>query len=206
MHIKIIGSVIPIIPEQNLESTASHWALSHLKAYEEAYNYFLKISICQEHFNEKITKFLKLNKEHLINLVEADSIRDKDKIELFVRYYLYKIVEANTPNKNSDYSLSHLDRIKISENEDLYNPFPEKENDIIQDLKLNYSNNRKVMDEFDRDITTVNTLILEFQNSLRSIIDNSITGLKGSCTKEKQLSYFYGIKSFFTRCWHFVSK
>lgn len=202
LHVNIIGSILPILREQDSENTSSqYWAISHLKGYKETWKNYDRISICQEHFNEKITKFLNGIREHLRNLIQD---KDNEKIELLMRFWLYKIYETSQPDTDVDYKLMDFASIKLSENEKIYNPYKEHEEKIKESLKTHHSKHCKVIDGFNRDITIINKLILDFQNSLRSVIDNSITGLKGSCPKEEQLTYLYGVKSFFSSHWHSV--
>jgi hypothetical protein len=171
------------------------WALSHLKYYEDIWKKYHKILNCQDNFNIEIKKFLESYKEYLTNLVEADSIRDKDKIELFLRYYLFKIVDEFQHPKSNEYRLTHFDKETFN-GVVIENPFPENEEIIIKDIIGRYSDLANQIKDFENDIKKLNELILDFQVSLRFVIDNSVTGLKGSCPKEKQLSYRNGFISF----------
>jgi hypothetical protein len=147
----------------------------------------------------EIKKFLELNKEYLTNLVEADSIRDKDKIELFLRFYLCKIVEENRNPNIQEQRFKRLDKENFNGSE-VENPFPNKKESITQDLIRRFPDLANRINDFNIDIIIFNRLISDFQKSLRFVIDNGVTGLKGSCPKEKQLSHINGIISSLQRC------
>ena len=53
-------------------------ALAHLKdkEYKRYYESYSKISICQEHFNEKITRFSDENIKHLIELIRDNDVKN----------------------------------------------------------------------------------------------------------------------------------
>ncbi len=134
-----------------------------MKGYKEAWEKYVKILSCQENFNEKITKFLKLNREYLTNLVESDSIRDKDKIGLLLRYYLFKIVDQSQNPTSGEYSLTHFDKETFDDVVDIENPFPEKKEIIIQDLIKRYADLANQIKDFDKNIRKLNDLITNFQ-------------------------------------------
>lgn len=120
-------------------------------------------------------------------MIQLIKIEDETKIESLLRYYLYKIVDESGYPSNDKYRLKYFMRVKISNEEELENPFPEKE-DIIKDLELKYDDISKQISNFEENINSLNCLIEKFQQSLTPIIDKDILGLKGSCYIEKELN------------------
>lgn len=188
LQISVIGSIFPFNNEPNTEDdTLSEWALHHLKdeQYKKSYDLYSQISICQDNFNSKIENFRKEIKKDLEQLIKSD---DDTKIELLLRYYFYKIFDESKSPNSDRYRLKDFNIVKISDEEELENPFPEKKEDIIKDLESKYEDISKQINKFKENINSLNCLIEKFQQSLTPIIDRNILGLKGSCHIEKELN------------------
>ena len=130
---------------------------------------------------------------------------DEAKIESLLRYYLYKIFDESKYPSNDKYRLKDFSKVKISEKEELENPFPEKKEEIIQNLESKYEHIINQIQIFKENINSLNCLIKEFQKSLLPIIHKDVRFLKGSCYLEKELNKSKFI-SFFRQHLHFVSK
>ena len=105
-----------------------------------------------------------------------------------MRYYFYKIFDESKSPNSDRYRLKDFNIVKISDEEELENPFPEKKEDIIKDLESKYEDISKQINKFKENINSLNCLIEKFQQSLTPIIDRNILGLKGSCHIEKELN------------------
>ena len=201
LNIAIIGSVIPLNTELNKKNqTLDEMALSHLncKDYKETYGHYKKILECQNNFNEQMKDFLNKTKERINKLVNST---DNDRIELLLRYYLYKITAASRQPKYFKGHLDHFDEsviVSLNPRIDLSNPFhKEEERKIKQDLKENYDEVINTIDKFKKDISNLNKSISGFQDSLYRIISDD--DIKGICSIEKR-TFSGKIKSFLHLC------
>jgi septal ring factor EnvC (AmiA/AmiB activator) len=61
------------------------------------------------------------------------------------------------------------------------------------------SDKEKQLSGFEKSINKLNEMILDFQKSLKSVIDNSVVGLEGNCPIESQLQYRKKLKSMIFR-------
>lgn len=202
LRINIIKSVLPEYHINFAEETNQEWALSHLNCedYKNAFTFYSEIWICQNCLNTKIKKFLNETRQHLKQLVEYD--KDDTKIDSLVRYYLTVVVQANKHPHNFEDGLKNLNSITIIPEEHydfprltLSNPFPDKLDGIKKDMISRKDFVIDSIDKFKLSIDKLNELILEFQRSLKPIIDNVILGVKGTCTIEKKLSLSHRLKS-----------
>ena len=91
-------------------------------------------------------------------------------------------------------------------NETLRNSFPEKLSQLKIDIKSKKDYIINSITILKEDIDELDRLISDFQKLLNSVIDDSVTGLKGNCKIDGQLKYSFLIKSFFCQRLHFVSK
>ena len=108
---------------------------------------------------------------------------------------MYKIYDEYTHPKSDKYRLKDFSRVKISEKEDLENPFPTEKEIIIRDLELNYDNISNRIKLFNDNISNLNQFIVDFQKSLGYVIDNGVYELKGRCIIDEKLSYKMKIKT-----------
>ena len=189
LKISIIGQVIPSVNElDNNNQTLDEMALSHLKCkkYSETYNLYKNIMESQSNFNNDMEEFLNTIRERIKKLVNSNVYNDR--IELLLRYYLYKIVAAS---KQPEYIKNHLNHfepyviISLNPREELANPFyKEEEKNVQQDLEKNYDEVIASINTFKTNINNINKTISEFKDSLRRIIDDE--DLKGMCSIEKR--------------------
>jgi hypothetical protein len=195
-----ISFFIPEITMQNKKmQTLEEMAACRLncKEYEETYSIYKKILVCQKNFNDKMNEFLNKTQNHLKPVVSSN---DEQKIELLLRYYLYKIADENSRPCSQGYRLTHLDKANF-DGKEVQNPFPGFENDIIEDLKKRYTDKANSINEFQNRIKILYQHISEFQKSLSRIVANEI---KGVCSKENQLNFTTRFKSKFSRHKHSV--
>ena len=112
---------------------------------------------------------------------------------MLFNYYLHKLDDA-LPYRDFQYRLEHFEKLYDGAGREVSNPFPEREEEIKQDMVSIYIQVRDVMPILDECRITLNMLILMFMRSLEPITDND---LKGICSKEKELSFGFRLKSFF---------
>lgn len=190
--------------EQNNE-TSTEWALSHLNCeeYKKAYDAYSKILICQNNFNSKIEKFLSDNEEHMKQITGSN---DDNEIKELSRFYLATLVAFTQPKTDTEYKIKHLSNELNTFNETLHNPFPENLPQLRTNMELNRCGIIRSLEVLKNDVNKLNNLISDFQKSLKPVIDNSVSGLKGNCPIDNQLKYWFLIKSFFHRRLHSVLK
>jgi hypothetical protein len=179
-YVNIIGKVIPNIKEQKNE-TARAWAMSHLNCKEnkKAYDNYLKIVEYQVNFNKNMKEFLNSTITHLIQIIQSN---DDKKLNTLLKDYLSNIVYVYNSNKDTytEYQIKYLT------NNDFSNLFPEKLEELKEDIKSRGQNIINIINGLKDKINNINTSISNFQELLESIIDRSHTQLKGVCPIEKQ--------------------
>lgn len=198
IHINIIGTVLPFIGEQS-QDDSEYWAILHLRDYKQCFKKYNEILDNQKNFNTEIDKFLQFNKHYLMHLTCSKNVSDETKMDSLLRYYLYKIVDEFSHPESHEYRLDHFEEYSIN-GESLKNPFPDKQEIILQDMKTRFADIVNQIIDFNKDIEALNQSISDFQGSLKSVIDTSdLVGLKGNCPMEAQLNYKTKIRSFFHR-------
>ena len=87
----------------------------------------------------------------------------------------------------------------ILENQEKIN---EKIDEFLNNIRsgnIQNSAKEKELNSFEQSINKSNEMILDFQKSLKSVIDNSVVGLDGNCSIESQLNYGKKLKSMIFR-------
>ena len=196
LKITIIENILPRHDELAKEpETLAEMALSHLNCehYKNAYITYLRIKKCQDSFNANLEEFLRCNGKHLEHLMGSNNMDNVKSGEL-LRYYLYKIMDANLQSNGS----APTDRVKrFGRAGELSNPFPDKEEIINKDALLRHSDVFSSISQLKKDIEQTKQMVSEFKDSLESINGNGILGLKGTCSFEKNSSPKGRFKSFF---------
>lgn len=180
-----VGDIIPSISEENVKlPTAEQMAISHLNCeeYQKAYCNYLKIIELQKDFHNATNFFFTWLREHVSHYANSTEIDKESKINSLFDYYLHKIVDA-LPYQNFPYRLEHFEKIYEGVGREFSNPFPEREEEIKQDMFSIYTKVRDAISIFDECRKDLNLLILKFADSLKPVIDND---LKGSCLKERE--------------------
>jgi hypothetical protein len=182
-EIKIIGTIIPYFNEQKpIEDTSKEeWALFHIKngGYNKTFNLLLSIYTVQVRFNSNIRELRQKYREQLKEIIGNDINNTEENIDLLTRYCLFKIVDENNHPDSNGYRLNHLDSY-----DGLFNPFPEKNENIIKFLQSKKSEIINDIKSLEQDISKINKFIVDFQNSLNFVIDSSEIELKGICPME----------------------
>jgi hypothetical protein len=101
---------------------------------------------------------------------------------ILLKDYLSNIVYVYNSNKDTytEYQIKYLT------NNDFSNLFPEKLEELKEDIKSRGQNIINIINGLKDKINNINTFISNFQELLESIIDRSHTQLKGVCPIEKQ--------------------
>jgi hypothetical protein len=180
----------------NKRQTIEEMALCHLncKDYLDIYNIYKDIKNFQNSFNSNIEQFLKDIRNDLLKLSES-----QNEINMLLRYYLIKVVDANRSRRPHD--LSPIDQPFATINngsEKIRYPFSKtEEKKIRMYMHDNFNGNISSINVMNDMTTNLNGLISKFNEQLKRICDNDI---KGICSKEKQLLIKYKIKSIFHLC------
>ncbi len=181
-------------------ATAEEMALSHLKdkKYKKIYDIYAELVSLQNDFNKKCDNFIDSNLNDLEVKIGLEK-EDEEKVYDLFLYYLVKaddVIEWIDNPDSIQYRLYHLESL-IDLNGNIYSiQFPEKIENIRNDISSRYKEIIKVIEELNKDLIYFGDMIGKFKDALKPIIDNGVLGIKGKCSIEEQLSLKGRIKSF----------
>jgi hypothetical protein len=166
------------------------YALSHLKYYKADRRYEC-ISKLYDIFNKKVREFQNDNREHLRILLGLGTDDDYN-LNRLMRRYLYKITSHYKTGESLD-NLIDIDypynKNPIFSNLTLINPFPNRKNEIIQDIKLRNSEIIQQIRELEKIKQQIEMEIEDFRDLLKPIIMDENLSTKSGCDFEKKLSW-----------------
>ena len=170
-------------------------AVSHLNCneYRNTYNKFNEIEESQKNFNDLMKKFLEKHKNRIKKIAKTKNFTPTDEsLNMVLRFFFIK---SRTYEKRPSAVGAGLDNFKsfviliddVSDKTlEIFNPFPEKEKELIEYLKKNYEEIIESIENFEKDMVKVKQSIKDFKDMLTLIVDNKIFGLKGECDFERK--------------------
>jgi hypothetical protein len=211
LYIDIVEQIVPVNNSNNTNLIRlEERAASHLNCadYIDAYNKFVEIRDLQNNFNVAIMQFMTNHRNDLIQILNSDTNQDGS-INRLLRYLFHKAVMFNAQPEGvsvqlDDFRSTLVDPLDTSSN--LSNPFPDKQDELIDYLQKNYNDIMESINNFQTIIGNIGNVVREFQEMLEPIIHNRLDGLKGNCSIETPSSSIGKIRPFFNRYKHFVSK
>ena len=147
----------------------------------------------QDDFHNAVGILFAFIMEHASQHVNHDETDRENKIDLLFDYYLHKLADTLS-YRDFQYRVEHFEKLYDGAGRGVFNPFPELEEEIKQDMISIYIQVRNTISILDDGRMDLNLFILWFNMSLKPIIDNDS---KGTCPREKELSFGYIFKSFF---------
>ncbi len=165
-------------------------AISHLNCddYRNTYDKFIEIVNLQKYFNDSMTIFLNKHKNRVIKIVKSKNFNPtEESLNMFLRFIFIKSREHDKRPTAVDWELDNFRSFVIfinnisDERLEIFNPFPEKENELISYLQEKYNEIIESIETFEKDIIKIPQAIEEFKTMLHLIVDNKIDGLKGEC-------------------------
>ena len=204
LEVKVIKQIVPIEDSSNMKLT-SLWskAISHLNCddYIDAHNKFNEIKNLENNFNNSIKHFINIHKSNLIKLIKLKNSDSEESLNMSLRYIFCKTIEYHNQTEGVSTQLDDFRPITIVDNDELEswlelsNPFPEKETELKEYLKKNYSEIIKSIKKFEKDIKNFENPVKEFKDRLILIEQNKLDGLKGRCSVDKHSTLFERVKS-----------
>lgn len=179
LKIKAVEMFNPSANKQKSKlETLEEMAVSHLKDYEDVYNYYLDIVKYQAKINLRVEIFLKENMKHLNEILgrkQSEKFMDES-----LRYYLIKIVMSSNSLgiDNIEFLKKSYYKIPLGGTDWIQNPFSEiDENIIVKDAIERKGLVIGSINSIKEDIKKLRVLIVEFQKSLEPIAANEVKGI-----------------------------
>ena len=200
LEANVINQIVPKKSNTNKTlKTLNEMALDHLncKEYENSFQKFCEIKTLQNNFNNSVNTFLDNIRINIRQFLTSNNIIfTNNELDMLLRYYLYWIADKNRmPDGFENRIENYHGKINFGHDE-IINPFPNIEEEIKNYIITTNEIQSKNLIELNEMNDRINKNVIEFQESLEPIIDNSVIGIKGNCIIENNLSHFKKFKCF----------
>jgi hypothetical protein len=194
MYINLTRQIELIESRDNNSTTLWSNAISHLMSgYPNVYKKYDDIKTIETKFNDYMNDFLELHRKRLTNLLASDNFTPKG--ELIDKLFRYMLSKSQNHNENPNVIAWKLESMEPFIQFDreynevrIYNPFPERVNDLISYHKKYHENFIEAINQFYKSIKNLSEEIRQFREQLTIIMHNKIKGLKGECDFEINIS------------------
>lgn len=194
LKITIVEQLTKDHPTDTNRASMEQKATAHLNCdeYRPADKKLDEIEALQKKFNDKMDQFLESHGKKLATLTKEKGYEpEPNSLIMLIRYIFYQCISLHGSGVDAEYRLKHLKLTPITidildpfVNAHLENPFPQREQHLLQYIK----DNHEIISEYVRNssqvIIELEKLIKDFKYELKLIIDNKHEGLKGECDYE----------------------
>lgn len=193
LHIDVIKQIEPIKSQSNM-TTLWNKAITHLfSGYYDTYETYSEIKNLEGKFNNEMGKFWNTYRNRLTKLLELTNLTPKeDLMNMLLRYMFCKTINHDQHPKGLSWQLNNFQSFivydKYYKQTELYNPFHDREDELISYLQNNQEKIIDSINDFQECVKEIRRNIVKFQEQLTLIVHNKIGGLKGDCEFEIKLS------------------